>query len=329
MSVNLAWPQIDLPSPAWTDAYARGQADLARRLQHTPDAWTVFCARYVYRDWSIGASLNPGYANTSISVAAAYWLAWSVFGLDGDEEKLAAVLAHDLVEDDPFSADPLRMMVALQSQAWMCAALGRPLPRGHADAVAQTQARFGLLPPLDQRLAQLWTAPDDPQDAVLLSLLDDLKSLAAHPHRLPTIIDRCLLLIQLLHHRHEGALAHDLAVIAADGCSHDPALHAYLPPLLLDGVLGLVPAAAENFVTWHLPDTFAQIAVTDYDVGKASLSLRAIQDRQAGDHIHVITDAPFTLEIVTAERTYVEALTAGEHWVRLTVLDRTDVRRNE
>lgn len=328
MSFNLVWPQIDLPSPVWTNAYARGQADLARRVQHSPDAWVLFCARYAYRDLPIGSLPNLGYANTSISVAAAYGLAWSLFGLDGDVEKLEAVFAHDLVEDDPFSADPLRMMVALQSQAWMCEALGRPLPRGHADVLAQTQARFPLLPPLDQRLAQLWADPDEPQETVLLPLLADLKSLAADPIRLPTIIDRCLLLIQLLHHRQDGALAHDMVILAADGCSRDPSLHLYLPPLLLDGVLGLVPAAAENFVTWHLPDTFAQIAVTDYHVGKASLSLRAIQDPQAGDHVHVVTDAPLTLEIVTAERTYVEALTAGEHWVRLTVLDRTDVMRN-
>ncbi|MBI1295619.1 hypothetical protein GC175_11760 [bacterium] len=328
MSVNPPWPKIDLPSPAWTDAYARGQADLAQRLRHTSDAWTRFAARYVQRAWPIGAPPNHDYANKGISVAQGYWLAWTIFALDGDAEKLETVLAHDLVEDDPFSADPLRMMVALQSQAWMCAALGCPLPRGHADAVAQTQARFSLLPPLDQRLAQLWAAPNDPQDEILLPLLADLQSLAADPHRLPTIIDRCLLLIQLLHHRQEGALAHALAVTAADGCSRDPACHLYLPPLLLDGVLGLVPAAADNLVTWHLPDAFAQIAVTDYHVGKASLLLRAIQDPQAGDHVHVITDALLTLEIVTPERTYVEALTAGEHWVRLTVLDRTDVMRN-
>jgi hypothetical protein len=232
MSVNLFWPKIELPSPAWTDAYARGQADLARRIQHTPDAWTLFCARYTYRDWPVGARLNLGYANKSISVAQGYWLAWTIFALDGDAEKLETVLAHDLVEDDPFSADPLRMVVALQAQAWMCAALGCPLPRGHADAVAQTQARFGLLPPLDQRLAQLWADPDDSQETVLLPLLADLKSLAADPARLPTVIDRCLLLNQLLHHRQEGTLAHDLAVTAADGCSHNPHLHLYLPPLL-------------------------------------------------------------------------------------------------
>ncbi len=334
MPLNQTWPQIDLPSPVWTDAYEHGWADLARRVQSTvdkglsPDAWTVFCARYLCQQWPLIDSPSFGYANKMVSVAQAYWLEWTLFGHCADPTRLEAVLAHDLAEDDPFNADPLRAMVALQSATWMCEALGRPRPGWVAKTVRQTRGRFHLLPPLDQRLAQLWADPDDLQEAILRPLLDDLHILAADRRRLPTIIDRCLLLIQLLHHGQEHALAHALAVTAAEGCSRRPSMYLYLPPLLLDGVLGLIPSAAESFLTCYLPDAFTPRAVTRYAVGSASVSLRAKHEIGAGDQIHVVTDAPLTLEIVTEQRSYVEALAAGEHQITLTVLDRTDVMPN-
>jgi hypothetical protein len=138
-------------------------------------------------------------------------------------------------------------------------------------------------------------------------------------------VENCLLWLWLLRAEQEADQHQHLSQLVANVCVERPALHCYLPPLLLDGVVGCQPNAVDHSLTWWLY-TDPPIGVAHYRLGDASLSLHAKQERGAGTRLSVETTAPLTLEIVTPERSYLEILAAGQHGMLLTVLDRTDVR---
>jgi hypothetical protein len=138
-------------------------------------------------------------------------------------------------------------------------------------------------------------------------------------------LEERLLLLALLPWDQDTERRQRLAQIAVDLCVSHEELHFYLPPLLLDHIIGCQPDGEERFLTWQL---YADppIGVERYPLGNVSLSLYAKQEKGEGTHLLIETSAPVAVEIVTAERTYLELLAAGQHDLTLTVLDRTDVR---
>lgn len=309
-----AWPTLIHENHAWVEAYEHGWAQLQAILvdevwtDRDDLPWAIYCARYLWQHWPIETALNYVYTKSGPGSANAprlAWLEWECFRLNGNRKRLHQTFPllweawqAQIQRTHSGEFDHLKWLVQSQSLAEISHTLSHPLP-----GVIHKKE---FLPDLQGFREEMQTLPSDS------------RSIAAW-------LERALLLLSLLCSNHEGLAYQHLLRSAVDLCVAHPELHRYLPPLLIDGVLGCIPNGGERSLTWWL---YAEppLGIQRYPLGSASLSLHAKQEQGAGTRITVETDAPVILEIVTAERSYLEVLDAGNHELTLTVLDRSDVR---
>jgi hypothetical protein len=313
MDLQTVWPTFTHNNRAWVEAYEHGWAQL-QAIFINPDrtegkglAWAIYCARYLWQHWPIQAALDFLYTKDDprgSSDPLLAWLEWECFRLTGDRDRL-------------------QRSFPLLWEAWQAR---NQRTYAEADALGwliQSQALGEISHTLKHPLAGVTHKKEILPD--LYSFQEEMRRLPTDSGSLLTWLERCLLLLSLLRSNYEVVAYQRLLRIAVDLCVAQPELHHYLPPLLIDGVIGCVPNGGERYLTWWL---YADppIGVGNYALGLASLSLRAKQESGSGVAILVATSAPIILEIVTTERTYLEVLDSGNHALTLTVLDRSDVR---
>jgi hypothetical protein len=295
-------PRIIHHNGAWVDAYENGWAQLACAAEGRP--WTIYCARYAWGGWPVESTLDNLYTKNKAGREEDPLLAWlelALFRLTGNRERLQRVfplcMAALPVPEAKKTGDRLRGLVHDRALNEIARILDQPLPK-------QGQPTAGL---------------------DLSTVVGERPHPLAEEGATAAWVENCLLCLWLLRAEQEADQHQHLSQLVANVCVERPALHCYLPPLLLDGVVGCQPNAGDQSLTWWLY-TDPPIGVEHYRLGDASLSLHAEQERGAGTRLSVETNAPLTLEIVTPERSYLEILAAGQHEMLLTVLDRTDVR---
>jgi hypothetical protein len=313
MDSQSVWPALIHKKRAWVEAYEHGWTQLQAIV--TEEAWTdkedlpwaIYCARYLWQRWRIEAALDSVYAKEGTNSAndpPLAWLEWECFRLSGNCERLHRTFP-------------------LLWEAWQALQRGKD---GEFDALTwliQSQAlaeiSHALKDPLPGVIHKKEILPD------LHSFLEEMQKLPADSSSVSIWLERALLLLSLLRSNHDAVGYQHLLRIAVDLCVSQPQLHRYLPPLLIDGVIGCVPNGGERYLTWWL---YADppLGIERYALGIASLSLHAKREEGVGTRITAETSAPAILEIITAERSYLELLDVGKHELTLTVLDRTDVR---
>jgi hypothetical protein len=317
MDLQPAWPTLIHKNRAWVEAYEHGWAQLQAVL--VDEAWTdggrlpwaIYCARYLWKHWPIQAALDSLYMKGDAGGASdgqLAWLEWECFRLTGDRARLQ------------------RRFPTLW-EAWQ--ARNQRTPHGEVDALGwlvQSQALGEISRTLEHPLAGVGSAREVLPD--LHSFQEEMRGLPTDSRSISTWLERCLLLLTLLRCNHEVGVYQRLLGVAVDACVAQPKLHRYLPPLLIDGVVGCVPNGGERYLTWWL---YAEppIGIETYALGSACVSLLAKQESGSGATILVETNAAAVLEIVTTERTYLEVLNAGQHELTLTVLDRSDVKTGD
>jgi hypothetical protein len=314
MDLQTAWPTLIHGNGAWVEAYEHGWAQLQAVL--VEEAWTdggglpwaIYSGRYLWKHWPIQTALDSLYMKGHAGGASngqLAWLEWEYFRLTGDRDRLQrsfpllweAWQARNQRTADA-GIDALTWLIQSQSLGEISHTLKHPLP----GVIHKKEA----LPNLQGFREEMRKRPSDSGSAAAW-------------------LERSLLLLSLLRANHEVVAYQHLLGVAVDLCVSHPELHRYLPPLLIDGVIGCVPNGGTRYLTWWLYAN-PPIGIERYALGIASLSLHAKQEESAGTRILVETSAPTVLEIVTTERTYLEVLDAGSHELTLTVLDRSDVK---
>lgn len=300
------WPKIIHHHRTWVDAYENGWAQL-RAVMVDGDSmadtllWALYCARYAWRRWPIEKTLdyvytkgNSGFDQRSLLP----WLELALYRLTGDRGRLRRIYPQpETVAVEEANGDQLVRWVHGRARTEIAHLLDHS-PRADVQFIHRMDLSAALkslsVPPVVEDERAVW-------------------------------VQNCLLLLWLLRAEQEGDAHQRLAQSVAAFCVERPALHRYLPPLLLDGVLGYQPDAEERTLTWWL---YADppIGVEGYPLAHTSVSLHAKQEERAGTLLSIQTNAPLTLEIITPARSYLEVLAAGQHDLVLTVLDRTDVR---
>ncbi len=320
------WPQIEHPDHTLCRSYADAWRLLAERIVPTqgravtPSLWDLYAARYCWDVWPVGAALDRLWAS---SEALLPWVEWELFRLSGDETRLRRVLWR-AEEGGGFGAAaapaPFAHMVACTALADAASALHVPAARWHDQALAlATQIGDDGL----RRLAAAWVEP-----AARVHWAALVRVFRQGMERLPAqiAVTHGLLLWTRLRRQQLPDLAHALAAALVTVCQREAEMLPWLSPLVVDGVLGLEADAAHADLRWWLFGPLP-MAISGYRLGRTTLSLRALP-AQGGTQVEIECGAPLTLEILTAQTSFVETLAAGRHTIRLTVLDRTDVAPN-
>ena len=95
--------------------------------------------------------------------------------------------------------------------------------------------------------------------------------------------------------------------------------------LLIAQIIGIRPDAEENRILWHLMED-PPLGVVGLPWADDQIDLLVQPDPGGGQIVQIETPVPFTLELFTPHTTFCEVIPSGTTHIRLTVLDRTDVR---
>jgi hypothetical protein len=353
--MKATWPGITHSNRQWLLAYEGGWRELeaqgaggvgGRRLQEF--LWILTCARYAWDSWPIESVLDQawdvlpgGERHPSVQEAQAVWLEWQLYLLSGRVERLQRCVDHFAghVYEAPHlqSSGLLWPVIALSTLAEMADRLDQPKLTGHYGRRAMEAGQQAHSPAAEgpaavaREMASLWLAPPGSSTTTALERLVDivketLSSENSQEHRAADPgVELSLLLMALLRRRQEVALLGAVAEAAIARCLPHRQRWRYLPPLLIDGVVGLEVDAGHNLLSWWLYASLP-LGIEGLPFGSGQLSLQAEPKQGAGARISIHSSQPLTLEINTHERSYVEQLSPGEHTMLLTVLDRTDVR---
>jgi hypothetical protein len=360
--MQAAWPQFIHSNQQWQLGYQAGWLEAKERLAEgvkvhplRQTLWLLYSARYAWAAWPLESwfdqaqSLIPvGDSSPTPIEAQVIWLEWQFYLLSGHVERVQKCFDHfadraDTVHHFPLqSNERIWRVIGLSTLAEMADRLRQPeraavYKRRAVDAGQQVfPAPEEDIAAFEDALASLWMAQPGPSTAdrllALTQIIQDAPlgqaslDIKRQSRTSEAWMEHSLLFMALLRRLQEPELLQDVAE-AAIACSL-PHRHRwiYLPSLMLDGVVGLEADAAHDLLSWWLYADLP-LGVQGLKLGRGEISLQAQPEQGAGAHILIHTSHSLTLEISTHERSYMEQLSPGEHRMLLTVLDRTDVRR--